>query len=228
MDNTTSGLLLLNVTTWRRIWSLFSFSLCVEYSRFEAKIHDLREQMMTSSVSSSSTSLRPTQKRTLYVRYHKAHALTHSHSRQKNLIVPCPSWRNRYRKVLSQLSGPCFVCERSWRRGIKSLLHPVTKTVSHKHTRSLLPCVCPSVYALILSLAVLVTQSPLIHDGRPPNWICRAVSDSKQLHFTWTLFESFTLFERFKVGHRVHRCHFGVLRISDMLKQTPARLSGGG
>ncbi|XP_041647396.1 disks large homolog 1-like isoform X2 [Cheilinus undulatus] len=39
-----------------------------EYSRFEAKIHDLREQMMTSSVSSSSTSLRTTQKRTLYVR----------------------------------------------------------------------------------------------------------------------------------------------------------------
>ncbi|XP_013873220.1 disks large homolog 1 isoform X2 [Austrofundulus limnaeus] len=39
-----------------------------EYSRFEAKIHDLREQMMTSSVSSSSTSLRPTQKRTLYIR----------------------------------------------------------------------------------------------------------------------------------------------------------------
>uniref|UniRef100_A0A3Q2E3C4 Disks large homolog 1 n=1 Tax=Cyprinodon variegatus TaxID=28743 RepID=A0A3Q2E3C4_CYPVA len=42
-----------------------------EYSRFEAKIHDLREQMMTSSVSSSSTSLRSTQKRTLYVRYSK-------------------------------------------------------------------------------------------------------------------------------------------------------------
>uniref|UniRef100_A0A7N8XWX2 Disks large homolog 1 n=1 Tax=Mastacembelus armatus TaxID=205130 RepID=A0A7N8XWX2_9TELE len=39
-----------------------------EYVRFEAKIHDLREQMMTSSVSSSSTSLRSTQKRTLYVR----------------------------------------------------------------------------------------------------------------------------------------------------------------
>uniref|UniRef100_A0A3Q3W1C2 Uncharacterized protein n=1 Tax=Mola mola TaxID=94237 RepID=A0A3Q3W1C2_MOLML len=39
-----------------------------EYSRFEAKIHDLREQMMTSSISSSSTSLRSTQKRTLYVR----------------------------------------------------------------------------------------------------------------------------------------------------------------
>uniref|UniRef100_A0A8C6UJ41 Uncharacterized protein n=1 Tax=Neogobius melanostomus TaxID=47308 RepID=A0A8C6UJ41_9GOBI len=33
-----------------------------EYSRFEAKIHDLREQMMTSSISSSSTSLRSTQK----------------------------------------------------------------------------------------------------------------------------------------------------------------------
>ncbi|PWA21071.1 hypothetical protein CCH79_00009486 [Gambusia affinis] len=40
--------------------------------RFEAKIHDLREQMMTSSVSSSSTSLRSTQKRTLYIRYCKA------------------------------------------------------------------------------------------------------------------------------------------------------------
>uniref|UniRef100_A0A8D3BEN5 Disks large homolog 1 n=1 Tax=Scophthalmus maximus TaxID=52904 RepID=A0A8D3BEN5_SCOMX len=39
-----------------------------EYTCFEAKIHDLREQMMTSSVSSSSTSLRSTQKRTLYVR----------------------------------------------------------------------------------------------------------------------------------------------------------------
>lgn len=37
-----------------------------EYSHFEAKIHDLREQMMSSSI--SSTSLRSTQKRTLYVR----------------------------------------------------------------------------------------------------------------------------------------------------------------
>uniref|UniRef100_A0A8D3BEP7 Disks large homolog 1 n=1 Tax=Scophthalmus maximus TaxID=52904 RepID=A0A8D3BEP7_SCOMX len=42
-----------------------------EYTCFEAKIHDLREQMMTSSVSSSSTSLRSTQKRTLYVRAEK-------------------------------------------------------------------------------------------------------------------------------------------------------------
>uniref|UniRef100_H3DL40 Uncharacterized protein n=1 Tax=Tetraodon nigroviridis TaxID=99883 RepID=H3DL40_TETNG len=42
--------------------------LSIEYSRGEAKIHDLREQMMTSSISSSSTSLRSTQKRTLYVR----------------------------------------------------------------------------------------------------------------------------------------------------------------
>ncbi|KAM6962469.1 discs large homolog 1-like protein [Aplochiton taeniatus] len=40
-----------------------------EYSRFEAKIHDLREQMMNSSVSSGSGSLRTAaQKRTLYVR----------------------------------------------------------------------------------------------------------------------------------------------------------------
>ncbi|KAF6118306.1 discs large MAGUK scaffold protein 1 [Phyllostomus discolor] len=38
-----------------------------EYSRFEAKIHDLREQMMNSSISSGSGSLRTSQKRSLYV-----------------------------------------------------------------------------------------------------------------------------------------------------------------
>ncbi|XP_049603667.1 discs large homolog 1-like protein isoform X9 [Syngnathus scovelli] len=39
-----------------------------EYGRFEAKIHDLREQMMNSSISSGSGSLRTSQKRSLYVR----------------------------------------------------------------------------------------------------------------------------------------------------------------
>uniref|UniRef100_A0A672PQJ9 Discs large homolog 1-like protein n=1 Tax=Sinocyclocheilus grahami TaxID=75366 RepID=A0A672PQJ9_SINGR len=39
-----------------------------EYSRFEAKIHDLREQMMNSSISSGSGSLRTSQKRSLYVK----------------------------------------------------------------------------------------------------------------------------------------------------------------
>ncbi|XP_037538380.1 disks large homolog 1 isoform X1 [Nematolebias whitei] len=39
-----------------------------DYSRFEAKIHDLREQMMNSSISSGSGSLRMSQKRSLYVR----------------------------------------------------------------------------------------------------------------------------------------------------------------
>ncbi|XP_061835174.1 discs large homolog 1-like protein isoform X5 [Nerophis lumbriciformis] len=39
-----------------------------EYGRFEAKIHDLREQMMNSSISSGSGSLRTNQKRSLYVR----------------------------------------------------------------------------------------------------------------------------------------------------------------
>ncbi|KAL6052841.1 hypothetical protein STEG23_013516, partial [Scotinomys teguina] len=38
------------------------------YSRFEAKIHDLREQLMSSSISSGSGSLRTSQKRSLYVR----------------------------------------------------------------------------------------------------------------------------------------------------------------
>ncbi|GCB71209.1 hypothetical protein scyTo_0005876 [Scyliorhinus torazame] len=39
-----------------------------EYSRFEARIHDLREQMMNHSMSSGSGSLRTNQKRSLYVR----------------------------------------------------------------------------------------------------------------------------------------------------------------
>ncbi|CAL9689400.1 unnamed protein product [Knipowitschia caucasica] len=39
-----------------------------EYSRFEAKIHELREQMMNSSISSGSGSLRTSHKRSLYVR----------------------------------------------------------------------------------------------------------------------------------------------------------------
>lgn len=40
----------------------------VEYGRFEAKIQDLREQMMNHSMSSGSGSLRTNQKRSLYVR----------------------------------------------------------------------------------------------------------------------------------------------------------------
>nr|XP_032833763.1 discs large homolog 1-like protein isoform X8 [Petromyzon marinus] len=39
-----------------------------EYTRFEAKIHDLREQMMNSSISSGSGSLKTSLKRSLYVR----------------------------------------------------------------------------------------------------------------------------------------------------------------
>ncbi|CAB1325391.1 unnamed protein product [Coregonus sp. 'balchen'] len=39
-----------------------------EYSRFESKIHDLREQMMNSSMSSGSGSLRTSEKRSLYAR----------------------------------------------------------------------------------------------------------------------------------------------------------------
>ena len=45
--------------------SLFPFP---DYARFEAKIHDLREQMMNHSMSSGSGSLRTNQKRSLYVR----------------------------------------------------------------------------------------------------------------------------------------------------------------
>ncbi|KAB0392475.1 hypothetical protein E2I00_009890, partial [Balaenoptera physalus] len=43
-------------------------AVLADYARFEAKIHDLREQMMNHSMSSGSGSLRTNQKRSLYVR----------------------------------------------------------------------------------------------------------------------------------------------------------------
>lgn len=47
---------------------VFPLVSLTEYSRFESKIHDLREQMMNSSMSSGSGSLRTSEKRSLYVR----------------------------------------------------------------------------------------------------------------------------------------------------------------
>lgn len=41
-----------------------------EYSRFEAKIHDLREQLMNSSMGSGTTTLRSNPKRGFYIRSH--------------------------------------------------------------------------------------------------------------------------------------------------------------
>ncbi|EPQ19301.1 Glutathione peroxidase 1 [Myotis brandtii] len=62
--------------TWSQVgrydvaWNFQKFLvvLCADYARFEAKIHDLREQMMNHSMSSGSGSLRTNQKRSLYVR----------------------------------------------------------------------------------------------------------------------------------------------------------------
>uniref|UniRef100_W5NDK7 Discs large MAGUK scaffold protein 3 n=1 Tax=Lepisosteus oculatus TaxID=7918 RepID=W5NDK7_LEPOC len=54
---------------WERTGYRTSLCLLAEYSRFESKIHDLREQMMNSSMSSGSGSLRTSEKRSLYVRY---------------------------------------------------------------------------------------------------------------------------------------------------------------
>uniref|UniRef100_A0A8C1U2W2 Discs, large homolog 4a (Drosophila) n=1 Tax=Cyprinus carpio TaxID=7962 RepID=A0A8C1U2W2_CYPCA len=42
--------------------------VCAEYSRFEAKIHDLREQLMNSSMGSGTTTLRSNTKRGFYIR----------------------------------------------------------------------------------------------------------------------------------------------------------------
>uniref|UniRef100_A0A8C0I7V9 Discs large MAGUK scaffold protein 3 n=1 Tax=Bubo bubo TaxID=30461 RepID=A0A8C0I7V9_BUBBB len=53
---------------WVGLLPALTTSLPTEYSRFESKIHDLREQMMNSSMSSGSGSLRTSEKRSLYVR----------------------------------------------------------------------------------------------------------------------------------------------------------------
>ena len=58
----------------------------VDYSRFEAKIHDLREQMMSSTVTSASGSLRTNQRRSFYVRY----CLTQSDQRLLYQVLPNP------------------------------------------------------------------------------------------------------------------------------------------
>lgn len=54
--------------TWGQLLPALTACLPTEYSRFESKIHDLREQMMNSSMSSGSGSLRTSEKRSLYVR----------------------------------------------------------------------------------------------------------------------------------------------------------------
>lgn len=53
---------------WAHSFPVFPLVSLTEYSRFESKIHDLREQMMNSSMSSGSGSLRTSEKRSLYVR----------------------------------------------------------------------------------------------------------------------------------------------------------------
>lgn len=54
--------------TWGQPQPALTLCFPTEYSRFESKIHDLREQMMNSSMSSGSGSLRTSEKRSLYVR----------------------------------------------------------------------------------------------------------------------------------------------------------------
>ena len=58
----------LSAAPWVHFFPVLSLVSLTEYSRFESKIHDLREQMMNSSMSSGSGSLRTSEKRSLYVR----------------------------------------------------------------------------------------------------------------------------------------------------------------
>uniref|UniRef100_A0A3B4EGZ1 Uncharacterized protein n=1 Tax=Pygocentrus nattereri TaxID=42514 RepID=A0A3B4EGZ1_PYGNA len=70
-----------------------------EYSRFEAKIHDLREQMMNSSISSGSGSLRTSQKRTLYVR------ALFDYDRMKDSGLPSQGLNFRFGDILHVLNA---------------------------------------------------------------------------------------------------------------------------
>ncbi|XP_061596240.1 disks large homolog 2 isoform X7 [Cololabis saira] len=70
-----------------------------EYSRFEAKIHDLREQMMNHSMSSGSGSLRTNQKRSLYVR------ALFDYERSKDSGLPSQGLSFRYGDILHVINA---------------------------------------------------------------------------------------------------------------------------
>uniref|UniRef100_A0A665U7K3 Discs, large homolog 2 (Drosophila) n=1 Tax=Echeneis naucrates TaxID=173247 RepID=A0A665U7K3_ECHNA len=70
-----------------------------EYGRFEAKIHDLREQMMNHSMSSGSGSLRTNQKRSLYVR------VLFDYERSKDSGLPSQGLSFRYGDILHVINA---------------------------------------------------------------------------------------------------------------------------
>ncbi|XP_062854131.1 disks large homolog 1 isoform X2 [Trichomycterus rosablanca] len=69
-----------------------------DYSRFEAKIHDLREQMMSCSISSGSGSLHASQKRALYIR------ALFDYDRMKDSGLPGPGLSFQFGDVLHVLN----------------------------------------------------------------------------------------------------------------------------
>nr|XP_032834434.1 discs large homolog 1-like protein isoform X2 [Petromyzon marinus] len=70
-----------------------------EYSHFEAKIHDLREQMMNSSLSTGSGSLKTSQKRSLYVR------ALFDYDRSKDSGLPSQGLSFRFGDILHVLNA---------------------------------------------------------------------------------------------------------------------------
>ncbi|XP_036392064.1 disks large homolog 2-like isoform X1 [Megalops cyprinoides] len=70
-----------------------------EYGRFEAKIHDLREQMMNHSMSSGCGSLRTNQKRSLYVR------ALFEYERAKDSGLPSQGLSFRYGDILHVINA---------------------------------------------------------------------------------------------------------------------------
>ncbi|XP_061072698.1 disks large homolog 2-like isoform X2 [Conger conger] len=79
--------------------SIFAQYRPEEYGRFEAKIHDLREQMMNQSLSSGCGSLRTNQKRSLYVR------ALFEYERAKDSGLPSQGLSFRYGDILHVINA---------------------------------------------------------------------------------------------------------------------------
>lgn len=104
-------------------------SVCLaEYGRFEAKIHDLREQMMNHSMSSGSGSLRTNQKRSLYVRF------VVSQRRAGGVLGGCCNAQRARTLLFLFVSGHCLIM-----RNQGTAVSPAKGSASGTETSSMSP-----------------------------------------------------------------------------------------
>uniref|UniRef100_A0A674BRJ2 Discs large MAGUK scaffold protein 3 n=1 Tax=Salmo trutta TaxID=8032 RepID=A0A674BRJ2_SALTR len=100
-----------------------------EYSRFESKIHDLREQMMNSSMSSGSGSLRTSEKRSLYVR------ALFDYDRTRDSCLPSQGLSFSYGDILHVINAS----DDEWWQARLVTPHGESEQIGHPH---LLPKMC--------------------------------------------------------------------------------------